>query len=363
MGGDGEQRRRVVYCTTVMVSFARNDIALLGGRFRVSVFHFRPGRKWLTPITLLRQLAFLLWRLPGSAVVVCQFAGYHSWLPCVLGRLFGKPVLVVLGGTDCVKFPSIGYGNFSRWPLGAFTRWSLALADHLAPVDECLVDSLYRYTVDPRDPVRQGYRGLHPSIRTPYTVISYGYDPERFRCGVAKEPFTFITAAQMNKPNFHRKGIDLLFSMADRFPHCHFTILGNTPSMVYERVPPNVELHGFIPYEELPAFYARHRFYLQLSMWEGFPSAPCEAMLCECVPITSSVAALPRIVGDAGFILRTKDEDALKDLIDRALAVDLDEMGKRARRRIMKEFPPSERLKFLHLVEGMAGMGNETVGR
>lgn len=268
--------------------------------------------------------------------------------------MFRKPVLLVLGGTDCVKFPSIRYGNFTRWPLGPITKWSLQLADHLAPVAEALVESRHTYTSDPQDPPVQGYRGLFPQIRTPYTVIAYGYDPGRFKCVVDKQPMSFITAAQMNAPNFHRKGIDLIFAMADRFPQCRFTILGNTPAMKYERVPPNVELHGFIPYEELPQFYARHRFYLQLSIWEGFPSAPCEAMLCECVPIVSPVAALPAIVGDTGFILDKKDPERLQQLIERAMAADLDALGKKARQRIMGEFPPSERRKFLALVDGMA---------
>lgn len=151
--------------------------------------------------------------------------------------------------------------------------------------------------------------------------------------------------------------IDLIFKMADRFPQCRFTVLGNTPAMRYERVPPNVSLHGFVPYEKLPAFYARHRFYLQLSIWEGFPSAPCEAMLCECVPIASTVAALPEIVGDAGFLLERKDPDRLKELIDQALGADLDSLGKKARKRIREKFPPAERRKFLALVEEMVGKG------
>lgn len=271
-----------------------------------------------------------------------------------MGKLFRKPVLLVLGGTDCVKFPSIGYGNFTRWPLGPITKWSLQLADHLAPVDEALVESRHTYTSDPQDPPMQGYRGLFPEIRTSYTVIANGYDPARFRCDVEKQPMSFITAAQMNAPNFHRKGIDLIFAMADRFPQCTFTILGNTSAMQYERVPPNVELHGFIPYGELPAFYARHRFYFQLSIWEGFPSAPCEAMLCECVPIASTVAALPEIVGGTGFLLERKDPERLQQLIELALAADLEAMGHNARQRIMDKFPPSERRKFLALVEGMA---------
>lgn len=354
--GSGAERG-LVYCTPVLVSFARNDITLLSEAFNVSVFHFKPKRKWITPFSLLRQFVFLFRKVPSGSIIVCQFAGYHSMLPCLFGRLFRKPVLLVLGGTDCVKFPSIGYGNFARWPLGPITKWSLKLADHLAPVDEHLVESEHTYTSDPRDPLRQGYRGLFPGIRTPYTVIAYGYDPERFRCDVAKEPGSFITAAQMNVPNFHRKGIDLIFEMADRFPQCRFTILGNTPAMRYDRVPSNVELHGFIPYEELPSFYARHRFYLQLSIWEGFPSAPCEAMLCECVPITSPVAALPEIVGDAGFFLEKKDPDRLQELIDVALVSDLDALGRKARRRIMDKFPPSERRKFLSLVEEMVRTG------
>lgn len=350
-------KRGLVYCTPVLVSFARNDITLLSEAFDVSVFHFKPKQKWITPFSLLRQLFFLLRTVPGSSIIVCMFAGYHSLLPCILGRVFRKPVLLVLGGTDCVKFPSIGYGNFTRWPLGAVTRWSLQLADHLAPVNRSLVESEHRYTADPRDPVMQGYRGLYPGIRTPYTVIAFGYDPERFRCDVDKSEGSFITAAQMNVPNFHRKGIDLIFEMADRFPQCRFTILGNTPTMKYERVPSNVELHGFIPYEELPSFYARHRFYLQLSIWEGFPSAPCEAMLCECVPIASPVAALPEIVGDVGFILKKKDPDQLQELIDVALVSDLDALGRKARQRIMEKYPPSERRKFLDLVEDLARTG------
>ncbi len=353
MDANAGPKRRLVYSTPVLISFARNDISLLGEAFDVAVFLFQPKKKWITPFGLLRQFFFLLRTVPGSSMIVCQFAGYHSLLPSLFGKVFRKPVLLVLGGTDCVKFPSIRYGNFTRWPLGLITRWSLQLADHLAPVDESLVESKHSYTSDPRDPVMQGYRGLFPEIQTPYTVIAYGYDPQRFRCEVEKEPGSFITAAQMNAPNFHRKGIDLIFEMADRFPHCKFTILGNTPAMKYDRVPPNVEFHGFIPYEELADSYAKHRFYLQLSIWEGFPSAPCEAMLCECVPITSSVAALPQIVGDAGFILERKNADLLEKTIATALSSDLVVLGRRARQHIMESFPPSERRKLLALVEEM----------
>ncbi len=347
-------RIRVVYCTNVMASFARNDIALLKDHCEVHVFHFEPPRKVLTPWIWLRQLLFLLRWLPGASISVTQFSGYHAVLPVALGRLFKVPSLLVLGGTECVKFPSFNYGDHTRVLLGTCARWAMRRATHLAPVDGSLVEAEYTYAPHPDDPVRQGYHGLFPDIRTPHTVLAYGYDPERFRPQGERRPGTFLTVSRMNVPNFHRKGADLIFEMAERFPDLRFTIVGDTPGMVYPDIPPNLELVRAVAYEDLPRLYGSHTFYLQLSMWEGFPSAPCEAMLCGCVPIVSSVAALPEIVGGTGLILEHKDADELEKLIRKALTLDTESMGLRARARIEQRWPKEHRQRFLLLVQQLA---------
>ena len=352
-GAQAGGKRRLVYCTNVMASFSRNDVTLLSKHYDVRLFHFAPARKVFTPFVLVKQLFFLLRHLPGASISVTQFAGYHSVLPVLLGRLFRVPALLVLGGTECVKFPSFGYGDHIRQPLGACVRWSLAHATHLAPVDESLVESTYVYAPDPRDPVKQGYRGLFPEITTPHTTLAYGYDSERFKPQGERVPDTFLTVSRMNAANFFRKGADLIFEMARRFPDKQFTIVGDAPGMEYPPVPPNVELVRSVPYEELPAYYAKHTFYLQLSMWEGFPSAPCEAMLCGCVPIVSSVAALPEIVGDAGFILERKDPDRLEALIQAALGSNVPDMSVQARERIMRSWPEEHRVGLLALLHRM----------
>ena len=352
--GVARTRTKVVYCTNVMASFARNDISLLQHHCEVHVFHFGPARKILTPWVLLRQLLFLLHRLPGASVSVTQFSGYHAVLPVALGKLFRVPSLLVLGGTECVKFPSFNYGDHVRPFLGGFTRWAMQHASHLAPVSTALVEATYTYAPHPSDPVKQGFRGLFPNIRTPHSVLAYGYDPERFKPMGVRRPGSFLTVSRMNAPNFYRKGADLVFEMARRFPELRFTIVGDTPGMVYPPVPPNVELIKAVAYEDLPSLYAAHTFYLQLSMWEGFPSAPCEAMLCGCVPIVSSVAALPEIVGDTGLVLEHKDPDELERLIRSAITLDTEAWGERARGRIMERWPKEHRLEFLKLVEGLA---------
>ncbi|MBL0127280.1 MAG: glycosyltransferase family 4 protein [Flavobacteriales bacterium] len=344
------RKPKLVYCTTIMASFARKDVELLSKEFEVVIHVFAPRTKLLTPWSLIRQFFFLLLHLPSAAVSVTQFGGFHSFLPALFGRVFKVPAIISLGGYDCASFPSFRYGAHHRFPMGWMTRASLRMANHLVPCSANLIHSEQHYSAAQGDPVHQGYKAFDPANNTQYTVVAYGYDPERFKPSGARRSGSFLTVAQMNTPNFQRKGIDLFFAMADRFPQCHFTLVGNTPAMRYERVPENAELIGFIPYEELPALYARHEFYLQLSIWEGFPSAPCEAMLCGCVPIVSKVAALPEIVGDTGFIVEHRNVDELQRTIEAALGSESLRKGEAARKRIKDRYPLSTRSRFSDLV-------------
>lgn len=328
-------------------------MALLERTYQVVPFVFAPRRKWLTPWVLVRQLLFLLRHQPHAAACVVQFGGYHSFLPALLGSMIQVPVMIVLGGFDCASFPSFHYGAHHRFPMGWVTRAAMRLATRLVAVSDNLVLSESKYSLTEGDPRRQGYRAFGPSITTPCTVLAYGYNAERFKPNDLRKPRSFLTVAQMNSANFHRKGVDLMFALAERFPDCSFTLVGNSPSMRYDRVPPNVELIGSVQYNELPMIYAHHVFYLQLSIWEGFPSAPCEAMLCGCVPIVSNVAALPEIIGDTGFVLQTRDIEVLTPLVDQALRSDVQDLSSKARERIIERYPEQIRNRLVVLVMEM----------
>jgi len=350
------KRPKLVFTTTIMASFARNDLALLGERFALATHVFAPRSKWLTPWALVAQAIFLLRHLPSAKVSVTQFGGFHSWLPALMGRLFGVPSLISLGGFDCASFPSFRYGAHHRFPMGLLTRASLRMADHLVPCSQNLVSSRQVYSQAAGDPLEQGYMAFDPRNRTPSTVIGYGYDAQRFKPQGDRPPRTFLTVAQMNASNYERKGIDLLFESARRFPDCRFTLVGSGPEMRYASVPENVALLGFQPYERLPELYGSHAFYLQLSIWEGFPSALCEAMLCGCVPIVSRVAAMPDIVGDTGFYLEHRDANELERLIGQALSADWRMLSTAARDRIIRNHPREARRPYLELVSGIAGV-------
>ena len=348
---------KILYFHTVSISFVRNDILLLSKHFEVKTFSFRPSKKILTPFVFIKQFFYLLFNLRGTSIVISQFAGYHSFLPNLFAVITKKISLIILGGTECVSFPSINYGNFNRHLLGLFTKWSLILAKHLSPVHESLVLSDYTYTDD--DFQKQGYNYFCPNIKTPHTIIRYGYDPTQFfKTKDSNNTNSFITVGQMNAPNFYRKGADLIFEMAKRFPTCTFTIVGNTSKMKYTSVPPNVTLIPFVPYEELKDYYSAHKFYFQLSICEGFPSAICEAMLCECIPIGSDVAAIPEIIGDTGYLLKKRDENELEKLIIQALSSKKENLGLKARERIIERYPPEEREKLVNLINKLISDNN-----
>jgi glycosyltransferase involved in cell wall biosynthesis len=340
-------RKQILYFCTNYSSFVNKDIAIFQKEFEVNPFLFSVKNKYLTPFSFIKQFFFILMNIFKADIIVCQFAGYHSFFPVLFAKLFSKPSLLILGGTDCVGFPSIHYGNFQKVFLSKFTKWSCRLASHLSPVHESLM--MYDYTYQKNDFKKQGLLFFCPELKTPYTVIYNGYDEKKWFRNSEKKKNTFITVAGGLKMSFtfQLKGIDLILEVAPLFPDCEFTIIGANETMHLPIRSKNVKLIPVMKHEELIKFYSESEFYLQLSMSEGFPNALCEAMLCECIPIVSNVGAMPDITGDTGFIFKNRDVKNLEELIRTALASDNKSLSVNARKKIMDNYQESEREKKL----------------
>lgn len=297
----------ILYFHTGNSSFVSKDIDILSKSGRVKVFSFHSDKKWKTPFLLIKQKLFILRHLFSTKLYVAQFAGYHGYLPGLFARLTGKNFLVVAGGTDCVSFPAIGYGNFNKKLLGLFTKLSFRLATHVSPKHETLIE--YNYLYDRNSPVHQGIKAFVNKFKTPTTVIVNGYDDHSFFCSSDKMNNSFITVTGGLEFSFQQqlKGIDLILKVAAEFPEYEFTIVGVPSSLQLAITSKNVKTIPPTKNKELQKLYSEHQFYLQLSMAEGFPNALCEAMLCECVPIVSNVFSMPEIIENSGFILNHRN--------------------------------------------------------
>ena len=272
----------------------------------------------------------------------------------MLSKVFNKAFIIINGGTDCVSFPSINYGNFNKSLLGKFTKWTYKLSTHIVTLHKNLVE--YDYNYQDSDFPKQGFTYHVKNLNKPISEIFNGYSSEQWQKTTKKTPNSFITVAYGigGERTNYLKGIDLLLQAAIEFPNCKFYLIGANQGFIKQEKAKNIIALPPLPSEQLIEHYSKSEFYLQLSISEGFPNSLCEAMLCECIPIGSDVGAIPFIIGDTGFVLKKKDKNQLIELINSALNSDRKKLQAKARNRIATEFTEEKRKeKLLDLINSL----------
>lgn len=348
-----KNRSNILYTHSLKSSFVRKDIAILEKEFNLTKFFFNPDNKVLVPFVFLKQFFHLFIKLRSTDIYITQFAGYQSYLPSLFAKLFKKKSLIILGGSDCVAFPSINYGNFNKKVLGWFTKKSYDYCTHLAPVAKALIYAKWNYYSIDR--LEQGVKVFAPKAKYDYRVLEYGYPSDKFIAQGEKIAGTFLMVGFLNTTNYFRKGVDLIVELAKRQHDLKFTVIGGKENVLKESCPENITMIESVSYDELQSYYAKSQFYLQISICEGFPSALCEAMLCECVPIVSDVAAMPNIVGDHGYILKEKSIDQFEALVKQAIQNYDAKMGELARQTIIDNYPLEKRSELVDYIQDILG--------
>jgi glycosyltransferase involved in cell wall biosynthesis len=85
------------------------------------------------------------------------------------------------------------------------------------------------------------------------------------------------------------------------------------------RIAGSVHWMGPAARDDLPALYAGATLFVYPSLYEGFGFPPLEAMACGTPVLTTAVASLPEVVGDAAVLVDPYDEAALAERIARLL--------------------------------------------
>ncbi|HEX3244880.1 MAG TPA: glycosyltransferase family 1 protein [Chloroflexota bacterium] len=78
-----------------------------------------------------------------------------------------------------------------------------------------------------------------------------------------------------------------------------------------------IRFPGYVPSEDLPAWYSAATAFVYPSRYEGFGLPVAEAMACGTPVITTTSSSLPEVVGDAGLLVGPDDEAALSSAIAR----------------------------------------------
>ncbi len=339
---DIDTNNKVIFIAPNKSSFINNDIALLKKHYDVVVNIYRWNLKILIPFYMFHQLFFIFTHIYNTKSIVISFGGYWAILPTLLGKIFKTPVFLILNGTDCASIPSLNYGNLRKPILRRAIKFSYKHATILLPVSHSLIKTKNEYYGDANE-YYQGYLHFFPDIKTKNIILNNGVDSKFWEKekGIDKELNSFISVFSLSQ--FYLKGGDLILKVAEKFPQCKFYICGcERPEL--QKQYPNVFFLGKLSPVELKYYYSISRFHLQLSVFEGFGLAMCEAMLCEAVPIGSSVNIIPEIIGNTGFVVNKKDPLLLESIIKKALSnTTLNVMGKNARKRIMSNYNMKKR--------------------
>lgn len=354
------KQKRILMLYLNYATFVREDHNILSKSFAVHKYHFKASKQFvILAYEMLRLLTYCLFNMHRFNLVYIWFADYHSFFPTLVAKLFGRKVLVVVGGQDAVSIPQIRYGVFSGNNLRArLATYTFQHADLILPVDSSLVKETNRYA----DPSGKGYpvgiKSFVSNTKGEVLVLPTGYDAENWNRlqDVEQKQAVITIASAHNMQTYILKGLDLFIETASLMPDVPFTIVGISGEIAdYANniKTPNVKLIGQLPHHALPEWLSAHKVYAQFSLSEGLPNALCEAMLCECIPIGSAVNGIKTAAGDIGFLLEKKDAGLAGKLIRRALSCD-DEKGKQARDHIKNNFSRAEREKKLkHIIHNL----------
>jgi glycosyltransferase involved in cell wall biosynthesis len=328
------KRPRVLYVHSRKASFVAIDRDILAERYEVEDW-YQPGR-WPNLIGLVPAVL-------RADLVFGWFASWHTFFPMTLAWLLRKPSVQIIGGFDTANMPDIGYGyqqgGLRRWA----SRWIMRRAGRL------ITNSHYsRSEIAANTPIHPAsVTVVHHGVPDPFGPLDETTERESLALNVgAVDAGTLVQKGQLPFVEAARQLPDVRFVLAGKW-------LDDAIEQLRAAAPANVEFTGWLSDEDLRDLYARASVYVQASRHEGFGLAVAEAMLAGCVPVVVDVTAMPEVVDGAGVLIPSQDADAVAEGIRRALALDAD-AHRRARDRILTEFPPEIRREGILRVVGEA---------
>ncbi len=116
-----------------------------------------------------------------------------------------------------------------------------------------------------------------------------------------------------------RKGIDDLLAAWLSLPEPRLPLIFCGAHGWRVRVPPGVEVTGWVDRERLRALYQRARIFVYPSRYEGFGIPPLEAMACGAPVIATRTGAIPEYADGAALLIDPGDREALRDAMLRLL--------------------------------------------
>lgn len=298
-----------------------NDIAILSEKFNIRMYEVNTSKGIGFFSAFFSQWLWLLINIFRFKVVFIWFADYHSLLPVLFSKVFGKYCVINIGGYDAdeilISTPKKLKDKFRKFCV----TYSVKNCSKLLPVSD-VINSYLQQVVLPE------------KCETVYCCVDTEKFPPAENIPEKQNMIITVGGGGMFIKEAKRKRLDYFISLGNAFNKLHpeynakFYAIGhytNTETYKFLKnliVSDNVELKPATKsVDELIYYYKNASVYMQLSYYEAFGIAQVEAMLYGCIPVSNPGGAISEVIGNSGFIVENYNTDnyfkVLKEILDK----------------------------------------------
>jgi glycosyltransferase involved in cell wall biosynthesis len=219
-------------------------------------------------------------------------------------KLTRKKIVIVAGGYDINRIPSIGYGAFAQNPLKrALRRVLFRMADRVLAVSDFAADAARSNLSLDYDTIKMVYL---PIAIPNHDIKPWNQRPRRV---------TFLIAADEDSKVV--KGVDHIPNICRALPDVNFTLAGRLAETVKTEIEShnlkNLTLAGHLEFHSEAYFDLLNssRIICAPSRGESFGAAVLDGALVGCYPIAFRVGSLPEVMNGIGTLVEGDNVDEM----------------------------------------------------
>lgn len=336
----------IVFIYPSDAGFNRNDADTFSEIGKARTFSWNGKNGGAALIRLIPQFFFSIVQVPRSKVVVFSGAGIHTFLPALIARIFRKPILVILHGSESWSVPAYHYGNLRGGFLKKATLFTAKSATKLLPVSNYILNPSGSFARELNISTLQDYQDIQDRCEVIYNQIDSAF----WSFGEGDRDQNLFMAVVSGESQFSFKGLDLLLEVAAALPEFEFRIVGMDRPDNYS-IPNNCTFLGRISQEALRDEYQRVSFMVHLSLIESFGLSVAEAMCCGCIPVVSNINMLAEFSEGRGISIDDRSSSSVKEALLKANRRSWSNQDRaRCRQYIQEKFAPEKRKEHLRKV-------------